>query len=452
MEGKDFPFVQMDEKGPLRKLLNRAGIMTSDWIQHGWFQTLSTTTVFLSFMVLLLSSYPVAARDSQDLNFALTVYCQIAYCFEVCTLILSNGVSPQKYFTKRFNQFDFLVLLGTLNVIPGSDDLYGILRLLRVFTALKFLQNQVSSLRMVVGAIERSAASITYVMVLLLAVYFQYGMVGCVAFGENDPWHFGGIHRAMLTLFRVSILDNWIEVMYINLLGCDAYGYDHDARRHLCTNSTPWSFFAPFYFMSFVIIATFVMVNLFVGVVTTSMEDAHDDIENEQEIRRKITDAVLKFNVAGSDLAKYREVYDLINTDGGPGIEAIELQEVLQASGVVRTMEQVVASLRAIGGEDLSIDFAEFIEFLVTSSPTKPKSKGAFGMKSGRLGGYRSSKTPPVAAIAVAVDTTGDGNLDSVGFDTTGPVWCVFDVIWCVLLMCLENVECWRLVGAPARF
>jgi hypothetical protein len=37
-------------------------------------------------------------------------------------------------------------------------------------------------------------------------------MIGCVAFAQNDPWNFGNIHRAMIALFRVSILDNWIEV------------------------------------------------------------------------------------------------------------------------------------------------------------------------------------------------------------------------------------------------
>jgi voltage-gated sodium channel len=392
-------------------------------ISHAWFQALSSLTVFLSFLVLMLSSYPEMQEDTQVLKEAMTWYCKIAYAIEVISVVLSHGNTPHKYFRRHFNQFDFVVLLGTLGAMPGSTDFYSVLRMMRLFTALKFLQEKLVSLRMVVGTIDRSAASISYVGLLLLAVYFQFGMIGVGAFDLNDPFHFGTIHRAMISLFRVSILDNWIELLYINQLGCDVYGYTADHRRHMCVEPRTWPKFAPVFFMTFVIIATFVMVNLFVGVVTTSMEDAHSEIEEEQEAFRKVTEAVAKFEVSGSELAMYREVYDLINTDGGPGIEAIEMEEVLRAAGVHRTMEQVAVSLREIGGEDMCIDFAEFIEYLITSDPNRVNKAS---LSPERIGVVKESTAhqSTEGAVAIAIDTTGDGVIDAIGYDTTGGKAC----------------------------
>jgi hypothetical protein len=44
---------------------------------------------------------------------------------------------------------------------------------------------------------------------------------GIQAFGINDPWHFGSLHEAMITLFRVATLDDWETIMRINVYGCD---------------------------------------------------------------------------------------------------------------------------------------------------------------------------------------------------------------------------------------
>ena len=66
-----------------------------------------------------------------------------------------------------------VVLLGTFGVVPGGAELFGILRLLRLFTALSFLTDKLPALRMVVATASRATSSIAYVGLLLLAVYFQ---------------------------------------------------------------------------------------------------------------------------------------------------------------------------------------------------------------------------------------------------------------------------------------
>merc|ERR1712072_378061 len=46
----------------------------------------------------------------------------------------------------------------------------------------------------------------------------------------NDPWHFGTLHESMLTLFRICTFEDWTDVMYTNIYGCNAYGYDDDLQ------------------------------------------------------------------------------------------------------------------------------------------------------------------------------------------------------------------------------
>ena len=60
-------------------------------------------------------------------------------------------------------------------------------------------------------------------MLLLLLVFYLFAIGGIEFFRQNDPWHFGNVGLAMLTLFRMATLEDWTDVMYINIYGCDRY-------------------------------------------------------------------------------------------------------------------------------------------------------------------------------------------------------------------------------------
>ena len=83
----------------------------------------------------------------------------------------------------------------------------------------------------------------------------------------SDPWHFGSLHFTMVTLFRCATFDDWTDVMYINMFGCDKYGYD--AMKKLCKTPEAWGFVSPIYFVSFIVVGSLVLLNLFIGVITT---------------------------------------------------------------------------------------------------------------------------------------------------------------------------------------
>jgi voltage-gated sodium channel len=66
---------------------------------------------------------------------------------------------------------------------------------------------------------------VVYVILLMLLIFYLYAVMGVYFFRRNDPFHFGSLGVAMLTLFRVSTLEDWADVMYINIYGCNS-GHD----------------------------------------------------------------------------------------------------------------------------------------------------------------------------------------------------------------------------------
>merc|ERR1712146_563925 len=117
-----------------------------------------------------------------------------------------------------------------------------------------------------------------YIGMLMLIIFYLYGILGIKLFRDNDPWHFETIPTALLTLFRCASLEDWTDVMYINWFGCDVYGYTGEAlfNKYTCITPESWGFISVIYFVSFVIIASLVMISLFVGIVCTSMNTAQE--------------------------------------------------------------------------------------------------------------------------------------------------------------------------------
>ena len=99
----------------------------------------------------------------------------------------------------------------------------------------------------------------------------SYACLGTFLFRENDPIHFESLHISLLSLFRVATLEDWTDIMYTAIYGCQNYGYS--GAKDLCVNSHAFPFIGWFYFVSFVLLATFIFFNLFIGVIISNMED-----------------------------------------------------------------------------------------------------------------------------------------------------------------------------------
>jgi voltage-gated sodium channel len=128
------------------------------------------------------------------------------------------------------------------------------LRLLRLVAALPKLQ-------LLVGALFKSFGSMGYVGLLLGIMFYIYAITGVHLFGGHDRENFGSLPQTFLTLFQIITLDDWRNLL-------TSAGGDSPAV-------------AVIYFVSFILLGTMIMLNLFIGIIMNSMSEMHVELEEQ---------------------------------------------------------------------------------------------------------------------------------------------------------------------------
>ena len=220
------------------------------------------------------------------------------FIFEVIIKIVAEGRQPQNYFKDAWNIFDFSIVAVCLLPIE-SNDFVAVLRLVRVLRVLK-LVSAIPRLQVLVGAVLKSIPSIGYVFLLATLHFYIYGCMATFLYSENDPVHFRNLQTSMLSLFRAVTLEDWTDLMYINMYGSANYGYEGSSytmladlgidRDEVVSSASPFA--AALFFVSFIVSGAMIVLNLFVGVMLTGMEDAKKEQELETRLENEDIDQV----------------------------------------------------------------------------------------------------------------------------------------------------------------
>ena len=297
------------------------------------------------------------------------VLLQVAFTAECVLKVVALEFEPLAYFRNPWNKFDFVIVVGSF--LPSGGSLLMLLRLLRLLLVLKMIKS-VPELRVAVVSLIHGASSIGYIGVMLLVVFYFFSIFGIVLFRENDPRHFANLHVAYLTLFRCATLEDWTDVMYINVYGCDKYGYlDDRAMASLCVSPRAHGGIAVVYFLVVTVVCALVMLNLFIGVISTSMEEATQEINTEERIGARVRELRVGKGISEKTVGLYKEVFVFLDLDGSGSITQIELHEGLHAAGLPASTDVVRNTMRAMDGDgegDGEIHLAEFIEFMILVS------------------------------------------------------------------------------------
>ena len=217
------------------------------------------------------------------------------FTLEAMIKILAEGKRPINYFRNAWNVFDFLIVTVCLMepLLPLNAEFLPILRLARILRVLR-LVTVVPKLQLIVGTLLKSIPSMFYVCILLFLLFYMYGAMGVFLYGDNDPIHFRNLQTALLSLFRVTTLEDWTDVMYINMYGSDNYGYSPEDLARWTPVPTASPLGAAFFFVSFVLIGTMVVLNLVIGVIMNSMDEMNAEMAlNERiKLRRELEDPI----------------------------------------------------------------------------------------------------------------------------------------------------------------
>ncbi|GAV45400.1 ion transporter [Streptomyces acidiscabies] len=173
-----------------------------------------------------------------------------AFAVEAVLRIAAHADRPSRYVRDPWNLFDLaIVLLAFLPVAGENATMLRLLRLARVLRAARMLPQ----LRIIIVAVGKSLpGAVGFALACTLLLYL-YAMLGWILFAEADPAHYGSLGRATLTLFLLVTLD----------------GVGETVRAGLAIS--PWSIF---YFASYVLFGSFILVNLLIGVVLNSLDEA----------------------------------------------------------------------------------------------------------------------------------------------------------------------------------
>ncbi|MEM9079696.1 MAG: ion transporter [Verrucomicrobiota bacterium] len=216
----------------------------------------------------------------------------LIFIFEIILKMVALSPRPQDFFKDPWNVFDFVIVAVCL--IPASGGFGPVLRLFRLLRVLRLL-SAIPKLQLLVTALLKSLPSMLYVTLLLFLLFYVYAVAGVMFFAKNDPVHFGNIFDALLSLFRVVTLEDWTDVMYLQIYGSDVYEGYNLSQQNLSTHYPPLEpkaqpILATTYFVSFVLFGTMIMLNLVIGVIVNGMDDAR--VEAEIEALKKAEQAL----------------------------------------------------------------------------------------------------------------------------------------------------------------
>jgi voltage-gated sodium channel len=223
--------------------------------------------------VILLAGVLAGLETSKNLMAAhgpllkrLDLLVLVIFIAEMTLKLAVHGRKPWNYFRDGWNVFDFAIV--ALCCLPVDSQFAAVLRLARGLRLLR-LVTALPRLQLLVGALLKSLGAMGYVGLLLALMFYIYGVAGVHLFGQSDPQHFGSLSTALFSLFRVITLDNWIDVFRPAQAGAPLA--------------------AAAYFISFILIGTMIMLNLFIGIVMNSMAEMHAEIA-ERDRQRHVTE------------------------------------------------------------------------------------------------------------------------------------------------------------------
>ncbi|MFZ4763970.1 MAG: ion transporter [Roseimicrobium sp.] len=224
-------------------------------VAHRWFQRVIIAAIALAGVLAgLETDASIMARHGPLLH-SLDWLVLAIFILEAALKLTAHGGRPWRYFQDGWNVFDFSILV--LCLLPFESQFAVVLRLARTLRLLR-LVTALPKLQMLVGALFKSFSSMGYVGLLLGIMFYIYGITGVHLFGRHAAEHFGALPQALFTLFQMITLDNWSDIY------------------HAVRVDAPFS--AAVYFVSFILVGTMIMLNLFIGVIMNSMSEMHDEI------------------------------------------------------------------------------------------------------------------------------------------------------------------------------
>jgi voltage-gated sodium channel len=243
----------------MQGVVGSTGARTRLWtfIEHPRVQHGIIALILINAALLGLETWPVAMAAAGGLIVALDMAILAVFVVEIALRLF---VHRWAFWRDPWSVFDFLVVAVAL--VPATGQL-AVLRALRVLRVLRLLST-VPSMRRVVGALLAAIPGLGSIATVLLVIYYVFAVIATKLFAAAYPEWFGSLGDSPFTLFQIMTLESWSMGI---------------ARPVMEQFPYAWAFFVPF-----ILVVTFTMLNLFVAVIVSAMQSFNEKEEQQQTI------------------------------------------------------------------------------------------------------------------------------------------------------------------------
>ncbi|XP_041838955.1 voltage-dependent T-type calcium channel subunit alpha-1I-like [Melanotaenia boesemani] len=292
---------------------NKFRLLCQSIIAHKLFDYVVLVFIFLNCITVALERPRILQGSLERLFLTVSNYIFTAiFVTEMTVKVVSMGLylGEKAYLRSSWNILDgFLVFVSLTDIVvsmAGGAKILGVLRVLRLLRTLRPLRviSRAPGLKLVVETLITSLKPIGNIVLICCAFFIIFGILGvqlfkgkfyyCVGFdvknitnksdclASNYRWvhhkyNFDNLGQALMSLFVLASKDGWVNIMYH---GLDAVGIDQQPM----TNNNPWMLL---YFISFLLIVSFFVLNMFVGVVVENFHKCRQHQEVEEARRRE---------------------------------------------------------------------------------------------------------------------------------------------------------------------
>ena len=246
---------------------NRIAFYAARIIASRAFDWTITGIILLQAVTLAIESTPgILPNDKQGKSVMTGIFAFIQslvidiFIVEAGLRLIALYPKPQRSFKDPWNCFDFAIIVLSLTTAGQFSTIARLVRLLRITR----LVTKSAELRAIVSTLVRSIPSIFNILILFSILFFIYAILGYHLFRDVDPQHWSSFLTSFTTLFQIITLEGWVNVM-----------------EPIVTTLGPvyWLYFA-----SFIVIGTFIIINLFISVIVRKSEEAYKQVQRESEI------------------------------------------------------------------------------------------------------------------------------------------------------------------------
>ena len=232
-------------------------------VEGAKFQNFILAVILLNAVLLGLETYDAVMGPIGGLIRVLDALCLGIFIVEI---IMKLFVYRLGFFRNGWNLFDFTVV--ALALVPGGGD-FRVLRALRILRVLRVI-SAAPRLRRVVEGFLSALPGMASVFLLMALIFYIGAVIATRLFGPEFPEWFGTLGSSAYTLFQIMTLESWSMGI---------------VRPVMIEQPYAWVFFVPF-----ILLTTFAVVNLLVGLIVNSMQDAHheDDVERTDNHRDEV--------------------------------------------------------------------------------------------------------------------------------------------------------------------